>query len=86
MKKDAGEESKPEGSFRLMVGLCLRGLSQPKQSYDFAWERNKYHLMHPEDTNPSLENNPIKSNVGQTQQRVLFSSKDVPGDTRGAEG
>lgn len=36
--------------------------------------------------NPSLENHAIKSNLGQTQKRVLFSSKNVPGDTRRGRG
>lgn len=39
-KRIKGEESKPEGSVRLMVGLNLRSLFQSKQSYDFAWESN----------------------------------------------
>lgn len=36
--------------------------------------------------NPSLEKHAIKSNLGQTQKRVLFSSKNVPGDTRRGRG
>lgn len=44
------------------------------------------HLMHQGEINPSLENNAIKRNLGQTQKRVLFSSTNVPGDTRRGRG
>lgn len=42
--------------------------------------------MHQGEINPRLENHAIKRKLGQTQKRVLFSSKMVPGDTRRGRG